>query len=264
MTTYQHDKYQQNTFEEGLCMLVIDRKNPLPLYVQLKEIIIEKVENGDWKAGETIPTEMELIKQLGLSRTTVRQALSELVTSGVLERIQGKGTYVAGPKYEPKRPQLTSFTEDMKNLGYKVSSVVLNQEYIKVSPKLVRLFEINSEEEVLKLERIRNVDDLAIGFHEVYLNTSIANIALENYDFNHYSLYDALVKEGVVLGESEETIEASFADDFVARLLGISKGSPVLKMMRLTRLKDGRMFEYNKMVYRADKYKYTIKLNNKD
>jgi GntR family transcriptional regulator len=234
----------------------ITRKNPLPLYYQLKEAIIERIENEEWEPGSLIPTELELQKTYGLSRTTVRQALGELVTAGILTRVQGKGTFVAEPKLEPIRPDITGFTQDMSDKGYHVSSVVMALRRVQASRKLQRLFHLEEGALALELRRIRLVHNLPIGVHETYLNVSITpGLELEKYDFAKDSLYVALAREGIHLGEAEETVEPGLADDVQSELLQIPVGALVLSLTRVTRLKDGRPFEYARMVYRADKYK---------
>ncbi|MBP1993736.1 GntR family transcriptional regulator [Paenibacillus eucommiae] len=243
-------------------MAKVNRENRLPLYVQLKEVIIEKIDNKEWLPGDAIPTEMELQKIYKVSRITVRQALGELVSSGILTRAQGVGTFVASPKLEPIRPDLTGFTQDMNEKGHQVSSLILHHTAVKASEKLQRIFHIQPTAEVMKLERIRLVDGLPIGLHRTFLNTSITpQVELDKYDFTTDSLYTALAAEGVHLGGAEESVEASLADDSQASVLHISTGAPVLLLTRLTKLKDGTPYEYTQMVYRADKYKYTIKLS---
>lgn len=240
-------------------MVVIDRKNPIPLYIQLKEFIVQKIENNEWVTGELIPSEIELQNQFNLSRTTVRQALGELVSAGVLERIQGKGTFVAKPKLEPKRPDLTGFTHDMKDKGHQITSEVLKQSVVRSNDKLIKLFRNNND--VFNLERIRYVDGLPVGYHKAFINISVTPfVNLDKYDFSADSLYEALVQEGVVFGEAEETVEADVADDYYAELLNIPTGSPVLILTRTVYLEDGIPYEYTKMVYRSDRYKYSIKL----
>lgn len=242
-------------------MKTISRKNPIPLYIQLKNLIIEKVEKGEWQTGELIPTELELGNQFNLSRTTVRQGLTELVSDGVLERFQGKGTYVSTPKLEPIRPDLTGFTQDMKGKGKEVRSIVLNQEMVPVNGKIQRVFNRPSDSEVLHLERIRLVDGTPIGHHNAYLNLAVTpGINLEKYDLANESLYQSLAKENVLLGESEETVEACNANEYESDLLNIPIDSLLLKLTRLTRLSDGNPFEYVTMFYRADKYRYSVKL----
>ncbi|WP_408011230.1 GntR family transcriptional regulator [Pseudalkalibacillus sp. A8] len=242
-------------------MALISRQNPLPLYIQLKEVIIEKVEKQVWKPGDTLPTEMELQKMYNVSRTTVRQALTELVTEGVLERIQGKGTYVAEPKLQPIRPELTGFTQDMSAKGHEVHSIVLEAENVECSEKLQRIFNLAPMSKVFKLVRLRLVDNTVIGYHEAFINYHLTpHIDFKDYDFAKESLYLTLAKEGITWGESDETVEASLAGDAQSKYLKIPSTAPVLKLSRVTRLQDGRPYEYTNMTYRADRYKYSIKL----
>ncbi|MGM0877151.1 MAG: GntR family transcriptional regulator [Bacillota bacterium] len=242
-------------------VVLIDRKNRLPLYIQLKDIIIQNIENQVWVTGDMIPTEKELQEQYRLSRTTVRQALTELVSEGVLERIQGKGTYVSAPKLEPVRPGVTSFTQDMNSQGKQVQSIILEEGYVESSTKVKRAFGLAEDEMVYKLVRLRLVDHVIIGYHEVYLHPAFTkNINFSIYDFTKDSLYEVLEREGVVWGESDETVEASLAGDVYGPLLKIDSASPILKLSRLTRLNNNRPLEYTTHVYRADKYKYSVKL----
>ncbi|MGY4690887.1 GntR family transcriptional regulator [Salibacterium sp. K-3] len=244
-------------------MIEVDRKNPLPLYVQLKQIILDKIELGDWQPGDLLPTELRLQKDYDLSRTTVRLALGELVNEGVLDRLQGKGTYVAEPKLEPIRPELTGFTQDMSDRNHTTSSKVLTFEEVEPPEKVLRKFQLTAGRTAVALHRLRAVDDVYIGYHEVYLNQrAVPDVysKLRNYDFSSHSLYKALALEGVALGGAEETVEGMEAGEFHADLLQIPAGSLVLKLTRHTYLESGDLFEFAQMVYRADKYKYSIKL----
>ncbi|MCT2534740.1 GntR family transcriptional regulator [Aquibacillus koreensis] len=242
-------------------MSTISRSKRLPLYFQLKELIIDKIEGGEWQYGDLIPTEIQLGTMFDLSRTTVRQALTELVTEGVLERIQGKGTYVSYPKLEPIRPDVTGFTQDMVDKGHIVSSIVHAQEFVKADEKLRRILNLQPNSEVYKLKRLRLVDGTVIGYHEAYLNHQIAPfVDFSKYDFSKDSLYQSLMKEGITWGESDETVEAGLASETYGDLLNIKSESPILKLSRTTRLEDGQPYEYATMVYRADKYRYSIKL----
>ena len=243
-------------------MPLLNRSNRIPLYIQLKEEIIEKIEEGKWKPGDAIPTESELQKLYKISRITVRQALGELVSSGTLALIQGKGTFVAEPKLEPIRPALTSFTKDMAEQGNRTSSRVLNFDEVKATDRLKRIFKNPNLDMLQVLERVRLVDGVPVGIHKSYLNLGVLpGINLEKYDLVKGSLYEALRLEGAVMGPAEETIEAGQANAVEADLLDIPAGSPVLLISRTTYLKSGDVFEYVKMVYRGDKYKYSVKLS---
>ncbi|MNI18495.1 HTH-type transcriptional repressor DasR [compost metagenome] len=149
----------------------------------------------------------------------------------------------------------------MSDKGHSASSIVLLFSTVKASEKLQRIFHLQPGSEVTKLERIRLVDGLPIGLHKTFLNTAITPLLdLKKYDFSSDSLYAALAAEGIILGEAEESVEAGLADNLQAQALNILVGAPVLLLIRSTKLIDGRFYEYTEMVYRADKYKYTIKL----
>lgn len=241
---------------------MLNRDYKLPLYIQLKEEIVEKIEQGHWQPGKAIPTESELQKLYDISRITVRQALGELVADGVLTRIQGKGTYVSETKLEPIRPGLSSFTKDMANKNNAVHAEVLWFGEEQASGRLKRVFgETGKDLPLTVLERVRYVNGVPIGIHRAYMNTALMpGVKLANYDFTKESLYEALAAEGVRLGAAEETIEAALVNAKQASLLNIEMGSPVLLVTRVTKLEDGRLFECTDMVYRSDKYKYAVQL----
>src|SRR4030042_6647324 len=98
-------------------MALLDSNNPIPLYYQLKLRIESQINSGAWKPGDRVPSESVLEEQFQVSRTTVRQALSELVNQGLLTRIQGKGTFVAQPRIHQRLSLLTGFTQDMHTRG---------------------------------------------------------------------------------------------------------------------------------------------------
>lgn len=233
----------------------------MPLYIQLKEWIIERIEKEEWTYGYKIPTEVELQKKFDVSRITVRQAINELVSEGALEKLQGKGTFVSEPKLEPLRPDITGFTQDMEAKGHKVTSIVLEQGFVEPNEQLQRILKLELTDPLFKLIRLRLVDDTVIGYHEAYLNHKLLpHVNYENYDFAKDSLYLTLQEEGIAWGGAEEKVEAKPAGSAYGDLLKIDQNAPILKLSRVTELQDGSPYEYTIMAYRADKYKYSIKL----
>src|SRR5260370_34090421 len=109
-------------------MSSIIRKSPLPRYYQLKEIMREKINSGEWKPGALIPSDGELGEQYGISRMTARQAITELVNEGLFYREQGKGTFVSRHKITQQLIRLTGFSEDIKARGQRPGSKVLSAE----------------------------------------------------------------------------------------------------------------------------------------
>ncbi|WP_158736759.1 GntR family transcriptional regulator [Alteribacillus sp. YIM 98480] len=236
---------------------LVDRQNAVPLYAQLKEIIKTKIDKNIWAAGDLIPTEMSLIQTYEVSRTTVRQALSELVSEGILYKIQGRGTFVAEPKLEPIRPKLTGFKEDMEDEGHVVDSLILNEGWETVKGKEWNPFSLNEGNKVYRLNRLRRVNGVVIGIHRTILNMNLyPEVNLEKHNFESESLYETLRKYNIPLGEAHESVEASTASFEHANHLNVEPDTLVLKLQRFTKLQDGRLFEAADMIYRADKYKY--------
>lgn len=107
---------------------LLEKNSHIPIYIQIEEIIKQRIYLEEYKIGETIPSERELSAQFDVSRMTVRQSITNLVNSGLLYREKGRGTYVANPKLEQPLKGLTSFTEDMRARGMEPSSKVLRFE----------------------------------------------------------------------------------------------------------------------------------------
>lgn len=97
---------------------LLEKNSHIPIYIQIEEIIKQRIYLEEYKIGETIPSERELSAQFDVSRMTVRQSITNLVNSGLLYREKGRGTYVANPKLEQPLKGLTSFTEDMRTRAW--------------------------------------------------------------------------------------------------------------------------------------------------
>src|SRR5262249_26473857 len=104
---------------------MLDKNLPVPLYHQLRCVLADAIESGQWKSGEQLPTEDQLAANFGVSKITVRQALQELASAGYVRREQGRGTFVAKATLDQGPRELTSFTEEMKRHRLQASSRVL-------------------------------------------------------------------------------------------------------------------------------------------
>ena len=228
-------------------------------------MIKEKIKEGDYKSGEKVPSEAELQKELSISRTTARNALKELVNEGILETHQGKGTFVCKEKLSHPLPNLTSFTEDIKNKGFKPGAEVIENRLINPEKYIGEQLDFADSDRVYYLKRLRTIDGEAVGIHEAYLNAQLLEGRdFTEIDFAEKSLYRTLESEyGIKIGEAEETIEASPSAEKVSRLLNIPDSFPVLILNRKTYTEDGKPLEYVKIIYRADRYKYHVKLKRK-
>lgn len=241
----------------------IDRRSPLPLYHQLYQILLHRIEAGEWKPDEAIPTEKELSQEYDVSRATVRQALQQLVSDNCLYRRHGLGTFVAKPKmrHGPQRP--FGITGYLRAHGLQPGWHLLGMgKVIPPRPVAVALGSA-SNEEVLEIRRLRLADDEAIGVHTVYVPFPLAErIRPDHMIQGDSSLYYLEHILGVTLSESHRIIQAVPCDEDDAELLNSSTDCPLLIVLRITIGADGRPLEYLRAAYRGDSFEYYVHLEH--
>ncbi|CAM5464623.1 GntR family transcriptional regulator OS=Streptomyces alboniger OX=132473 GN=CP975_23835 PE=4 SV=1 [Streptomyces alboniger] len=235
----------------------IGRTARVPKYYRLKRHLLDMTET--LPPGTPVPPERTLAAEFDTSRTTVRQALQELVVEGRLERIQGKGTFVAKPKVS-QALQLTSYTEDMRAQGLEPTSQLLDIGYITADDTLAGLLDIGAGGRVLRIERLRLANGEAMAIETTHLSAKRFP-ALRRSLVKYTSLYTALAEVyDVHLAEAEETIETSLATPREAGLLGTDVGLPMLLLSRHSLDGGGRPVEWVRSVYRGDRYKFVARL----
>lgn len=229
----------------------------IPKYYRLKEHLQRMTETVP--PGTAVPPERTLAADFDTSRTTVRQALQELVVEGRLERIQGKGTFVAMPKVAQSL-QLTSYTEDMRAQGLEPTSQLLDIGYVPCDEQLATLLDIREGSRVLRIERLRLANSEPMAIETTHLSAKRFP-ALRRTLLRYRSLYTALTEVyGVHLAEAEETIETSLCTPREAELLSTDTGLPMLMLSRHSRDADGEPVEWVRSVYRGDRYKFLARL----
>jgi len=240
--------------------VVLSKHLPIPLYHQLKTILLERVKSGELKANDKLPSEDEIAEQYGISKATVRQAIGELANEGLIRREQGRGTYVAEQKIEQGPRALTGFTEEMRNRGLRSNSRVLKQRVIKADAEAAEKLRIHEGDSLFELTRLRLTDGEPMGLQTAHILLALAP-GLEDEDFSA-SLYDVLEnKYGLVPNIAEETHTAVLLEPREAKLLKVPAGSPALAAERITYLADGRPFELVKSIMRGDRYKIILQLS---
>ncbi|MDR7434266.1 MAG: GntR family transcriptional regulator [Armatimonadota bacterium] len=240
-------------------MAKVDVTSVIPLYFQVREDIRRRIESGEWKPGDPIPSETELQSMYGVSRATIRQALTEIVREGLLIRKQGRGTFVAPQKIAETLPRLVSFTEEMRRRGLTPSTRRIKVEVLPEAPKRVQeALGTPASEPFLRIERVRCADDRPIVLLVSYLPGSLGIDPKEDFSGSLYELLE--VKYGIRLGEALQVIEAGVADETLAEQLEIDEGDPILIIRRSTFSKAKAPVEYVEGFYAAERYRYSIRL----
>ncbi len=244
-------------------MKKVSKQNPLPLYYQLKEIIQEMIENEELKPGDPVPPERELCELQGISRMTARKAIMDLVNEGLLYREQGKGTFVAEPKMKQQLSKLKGFTEQMEEKGLKSDTKILSFEIKKATKKIMEHLNLDENcDQVIELARLRKVENEPIAIEIVWIPFGMCPSFHESIKEGK-SLYNIFKeKYGYDLEYAKQTIEPIKINDYESSLLNVKSNSLALLFRRKTYLKDGRVIEYTKAIYRSDKYKYEIVLKS--
>lgn len=233
-----------------------------PLYYQVEEDLRKKIERGDFKPGDLLPSERELIEIYDVSRLTIRRAVDALVEQGLLVKKQGKGTFILRPRINHRVGSLYSSSEEFLLNNYTVRTRVLECKKIKPDKEICEKLQIKDcdNAEIFYLERIRYANNTPAAYIKCYLPYEYVN-GIESFDFSVHYLYSTLEDHfKLELYEAFEVIEASKVDEKSAKLLDLEVGTPVLLNQRTTYLVDGTIIEYEKVLYRSDIFKYHNRL----
>lgn len=235
----------------------IDRLSPIPLHEQCKQLLLGKIRQGQLRAGEAIPPERELGERYGLSRTTVRQAVNGLVQQGFLQKVQGSGTFVTKSNIPLDLHKFTSFSEDMVARGRKPSSKILFVDLTEGDEKI--LAALGTDNPIQRVERLRLADGKPMGIHTAYLPRQY-RIDAQTLE-REGSLYTVLARDyHLHLVAADEILQTAEADERDADLLHLPKGSPILRVERISFDNRSEPKEYVEMRYRSDEYKYYVRL----
>ncbi|MBO1269437.1 GntR family transcriptional regulator [Arthrobacter sp. PO-11] len=228
----------------------------MPKYYLLKTEILELIAGE--QQGTLIPTERALAERYKTSRTTVRQAISELVAEGKLGRIQGHGTFVAPPKLTHVR-QLTSFSDDVRAQGLRPDARVLGLTTVKAGPEVAGKLAVPEGEAVHRLERIRLIDGEPLAHEIAYLPGKLPRFKanLEKSGSLYAALADAY---GIHIIDVEDTVETALAGPEEVRLLGIEMGAPLLVVHRLARDAAGVPVEWTRSAFRGDRFRFVARV----
>jgi GntR family transcriptional regulator len=233
-------------------------KGELPLYIQIKQIIKDKILNGDLNYGDLIPAEIVYQQEYGVSRITIRQAIIDLENEGLVERKRGKGTSVIYQEIiEEDLTRVMSFTNELIQRGMIPGCKKAHVEIVKAGDVLADIFNINLNRELYYINRVRTADGQPVVLFKTYL---INDHKMPMND-NEYkgSLYELMNKSGEeTLTYNKEKIEATLATKELAEALEIKEKSAVLKRTRIGYNKDKKVIEYTLSFYPANRYSYII------
>ncbi|MGL5350297.1 MAG: GntR family transcriptional regulator [Cetobacterium sp.] len=240
----------------------IDKNKGIPLYEQITREIKKSIENGLYKYGELIPTEVEFCKNFNVSRTTMQKALDSLVRDQILTRVKGRGTYVSGKKINQKfTSTLMNYNKEMEMKGIIPYTKVLEKSIISANEDISIKLNINLNEPVFKLVRVRFADEIPILYVTTYIPFLKANFIYEK-DFEKESLYDILEENNIIVKKASRTLEIKRSDELLAKHLDISTNEPLLYFETITTTEFEDTIEYSECYYRSDLNKFAFEATN--
>lgn len=234
---------------------------PSPKYLEIQNLLLQRIKNGDYQEGQLIPKEVDLAKQLNVSRPTVRHAIRNLVQAGYLERRKKRGTIVTQTKIKQQFTHvIESYNTEIQNNGLVAKTQVLNFSTEKANDEVAEALTIKPNTEVYKLVRLRSADNKPVVFVITYL--PIAQLPdLQKIDFTHHSLYSELAKAGLEITHVSRKIEVHPATEEEAQLLETDIKAPIFYFHTIGFTKDHRALEYSIASYRGDLNYFMVEID---
>lgn len=233
-----------------------------PLYRQIKGLILQALENREWRPGEVIPSEIELAARFNVSQGTVRKAIDEMAAENLLVRRQGKGTYVASHS-DPRAFYRFLRLVPISGLEEPAKSVPLECWRAKAGTEAARVLHIKPGDPIIIVRRLLEYSAKPVVVDEIYLPGEIfTGLTLETLKESQVSLYSLFEgKFGVRMIRAEERLRAVAADRSSAELLHVAEGSPLLSVERISFTYGDRPVEWRRGLYSTEAHCYLNELS---
>ena len=229
-----------------------------PLYVQVANWLQGHIITGDWPSGYKLPPEVDLAEHLAISRGTLRQAISLLVSKGMIEQTQGKGTFVGRAVLDQNWAyKLVSTSEELNGLGipFETRALGLEKKWIQDERVLRKLGMGQPRAAVVYLKRLRLVDGIPVVIHETFFPFEPYQSLLE-IDFTRRAMTETLEKDlQVKLFYADHSISAMYAEKEIAELLGVPVGEPLIYNEHLMVDASEQAVEFTKAWFRGDRFR---------
>jgi GntR family transcriptional regulator len=241
---------------------LLDAGLPTPLYHQIYLILRERIRAGHLARSAMLPGEQELTKLFNVSRITVKRALNELAADGLISRHRGRGSMVtAAPIMPVVRGSFFSLIESLKQMGLETEVRLIEAADVPAGPA-ARLLEISSEARVQRAVRLRSLNGEPFSYLVTYIPQAIASLYTKE-QMAETPLLALLERVGAEMSEAEQWISAVSAEPAMAAALDVPVSSPLLKIERVMRDKNGRPVQLVYAHYRSDRFQYHVKTSRR-
>lgn len=243
-------------------MKPLDSTSIIPLYHQLKQRLAAKIQAGEWKPEDKIDSENQLMTTFGVSRNTAKKAIEELVQEGKLYRVQGKGTFVAKPRFEQSLGGFYSFSTVLQEKGLNPKDEVIHIQVVYPSTKVKQGLDLQEDERVVEVKRLRFADNEPIVLESSFLPLHIIDDEKVLHEVSFTPLYSLLAQRfNVVVVKAKEAFEPVLIRKDEASLLKTVAGKPALLLERTAYDTIGRPVEFCISIVRGDRCRFYTELN---
>lgn len=234
--------------------------SPIPLYVQVRNMLRTRIFDGTYGPHAQLPSENEMGAIFGVSRITVRQALSDLQREGMIFKIPGKGTFIAKKKAAQELTRLEGFGESMTRKGYEIYNLVVSHLALPASAEVAQQLGVEPGKIVAEIRRVRHLNGEPVSLEITYLPEELGE-RLRNEDLSNRDIF--LIFEnnfGIALGHADLQIGAIVADRALAEALQVAEGSALLRIERLTYTADGKPLDFEYLYFRSETFQYHLRI----
>jgi GntR family transcriptional regulator len=236
-----------------------------PLYQQIKGLILQSLESGEWKPGEAIPSEMDLAARYRVSQGTVRKAIDELAAENLLVRRQGKGTFVATHAEHHVQYRFLKLMPDSGDIQSEgpAEREIIDCKRLRASADVARALALRTGDSVLQVRRVLSFAGLPTILEDLWLpGTPFKGLTAERLSQYHGPMYALFETEfGVRMVRAEERIRAVLPDASQAALLKIPKNTPLLSVERVAYTYNDVPMELRRGLYLTDTHHYRNELS---
>jgi GntR family transcriptional regulator len=237
--------------------MTLHRLSGQPLHQQIADELRRQIARGELRPGDALPSENDLMRQFQVSRGTVRQARAALRADGAIGGSQGRRLTVRGEPLTQPLDQLVSFTAWARSLGKEPSGQVILFTREAADAGTAEALDLATDDPVWRLERVRLADSEPLLIERTLFPDSIGAL-LADVDLERRSVYEELARRGVTVASARHMLDAVRAGPADARLLGIPRGSALVRVMRHAFASDGRAVEWSDDRYRGDRFNFAI------
>lgn len=234
----------------------------VPLYAYVRETLRDQILGGTYSPHERLPSESQLMRTFDVSRITVRQALRDLASEGLIFSAQGKGSFVSKPKAVQNVRRLEGFGEAMSAQGYEATSRVIALETIAAEKRVRDELGLpaSGKAHVVRLKRVRYLNRVPVSVEVSYFPVDVGEPLMHlNLAGDIFPLLENIV--GIPLGNARIRINAGLPDEEHQRLLDVGPQHPILQVERLTRSSVGRPLDYEYLYFNGETFEYCFEVD---